>query len=295
MLSAAFCVSVNLDSKLSHRYARPRVCVSKVKNPHLSAATKCSLRPSGDLSNKEPLSPVLILPGLGNSSNDYAILAEKLISRGHHVVVTVPVRRWQWALNAKGFFMLDYWRSRLKPNAVLDWYFDELDSAIHDVMMQCEDAPQINFVGHSAGGWLGRAYLAERAPSHLRVSTLLTLGTPHTAPPAGAIDQTRGLLRYIEENCDISDMVSRFVCVAGRGTKGKPFGKGTVSEFVAFLSYYALCGHGNVDGDGVTPVTAACGTDAELICCDNCDHSMLTSHAWYGSEHIFDQWAKYLS
>lgn len=238
--------------------------------------------------------PVLILPGLGNSSADYVSLASRLVERGHSAVSVAPVARWKWSLNARGFFTSDYWRGTLKPQQVLDWYFNCVDRGVEELADAAADLQGISILGHSAGGWLGRAYLAERAPDELRVSSFVTLGTPNQAPPKGQLDQTRGLLEYIEKNCEVSELVDELVCVAGRGTVGKPLGKGSVAEYVAFLSYAAVCGDGNVDGDGVTPVTAACATNGKLVVCDDCDHSMLTSRKWYGEDAAYHKWVKYL-
>lgn len=123
---------------------------------------------------------------------------------------------------------------------------------------------------------------------------LVTLGTPNTPPPKGTVDQTRGLLTYVERECDVADIVNDLVCVAGKGTVGRPIGKGSLGEYVAFLSYAAVCGRGDVDGDGVTPVDAACAKGGTLLVCDQCDHSMLTSEQWYGSEKAFNVWAPLL-
>jgi triacylglycerol esterase/lipase EstA (alpha/beta hydrolase family) len=86
---------------------------------------------------------------------------------------------------------------------------------------------EIALIGHSIGGWIGRAWLSEWAqpdvkkrqvnsfisimieyhglPNEslifLRVVSLVSLGSPHQPPPADSLfsssDQTRGLLSYI--------------------------------------------------------------------------------------------------
>ncbi|GKV47580.1 hypothetical protein SLEP1_g54472 [Rubroshorea leprosula] len=53
------------------------------------------------------------------------------------------------------------------------------------------------------------------------VSLLLTLGTPHLPPPKGSpgvIDQTRGLLNYVEKHCAkaVYTPELKYVCIAGR-------------------------------------------------------------------------------
>lgn len=239
--------------------------------------------------------PVVILPGLGNAATDYATLTERLAQNGHAAVTVAPVRRWQWLLNARGVLTRAYWTGELQPSPTLDWYFAAVGIAIEQACAAQPDGGErgsINMVAHSAGGWLARAYLAEHAPQSLRVASLVTLGTPHVAPPPGSPDQTRGLLRYVASRCDIR--VARFASVAGCGTRGKAVGTGSVREAVAFASYAAVCGDGDVDGDGITPVCATKVTDARRVLCE-CDHSMLTSpRNWYGSEHALAQWIEHL-
>lgn len=239
------------------------------------------------------LAPVVIFPGLGNAASDYSELALKLRLRGHASVTVVPIRRWLWSLNVRGFFTKSYWSNTLTPSPILDWYFSRVHATI--LKVTAEHNRPVNVLGHSAGGWLASIYLAERSDPQLHVQSLVTLGTPHVAPPVGRLDQTRGLLTYVDSNCNVVNRVDDFVCVAGHGTMGRPLGKGSLGQYIAFLSYAAVCGEGAVDGDGVTPVQAACARGAKLIQCD-CDHSMLTSpERWYGSDDVLENWVGYLS
>ena len=274
------------------RWIAPQKSPQRRARPSHFAITNLLVTGSGDKSPQ--FAPVLILPGLGNSSADYASLASSLAERGHAAVSIAPVARWKWSLNARGFFTSDYWKGTLRPDQVLKWYFGCVDLGLRELVESGMDLSGISVVGHSAGGWLGRAYLAECAPAELRVSSLVTLGTPHKAPPKGQIDQTRGLLKYIDRECEMSDLVDDFVCVAGTGTIGKQFGNGSVGEYVAYLSYAAVSGEGNVDGDGVTPVNAACAPSGRLVICNDCDHSMLTSRRWYGEGEAYQKWVSNL-
>lgn len=244
-----------------------------------------------------PRDPVLILPGLGNASSDYDSLARQLeTTRGHAAVQTVPVRRWDWARNARGFFSRNYWSSTLTPSPFLDWYFNRTHQALQKMSEQFPGR-SISILGHSAGGWLARVYLSQTKHTDIRVSCLVTLGTPHNPPPTGRLDQTRGLLSYVAANCvNMVVPTGAFVSVAGTGTIGKRVGnkEGSWNEWLAYLSYAAVCGDGHVDGDGVTPITAAEAPNAKIIYCE-CSHSMLTNaNNWYGSPHVVPQWADYL-
>lgn len=234
--------------------------------------------------------PVLILPGLGNSSQDYVALAQSLIQRGHSAVAVAPVARWEWGLNAQGFVKLNYWLGTLEPNQVLSWYMRKIKSGL-DMLQEVVGDGNVCMVGHSAGGWLGRVYIADHGA---RVSTLVTLGTPNVPPANGGFDQTRGLLRYVENECDLRGKVNNVVSVAGSGVLGKPLGKGNVAENVAYWSYLAVCGNGEVDGDGVTPVQAAFIDGAHKIVVPQCKHSMIAQGNWYGSAEAMEKWCQFL-
>lgn len=87
---------------------------------------------------------------------------------------------------------------------------------------------QFCLIGHSIGGWVLRSYIGEvlseeRALS--LVSSMVTLGTPHQPPPSSSplsrIDQTRGLLSYINDRFPAGSPLpsARVTCIAGSGTR----------------------------------------------------------------------------
>ncbi|GLJ12065.1 hypothetical protein SUGI_0183210 [Cryptomeria japonica] len=170
--------------------------------------------------------PALILPGLGNNSSDYQQLSSSLEAKGVRTVVA-NVSRPDWLRNAAGLLDGNYWKGTLRPRPVLDWYLKKIEDAI-STANQLADGGKISLIGHSAGGWLARVYLAEYGFDG--ISLLLTLGTPHLPPPkgvSGVIDQTRGLLDYVEKYCPVSSYASQLkvVCIAGRYVKGERFFK----------------------------------------------------------------------
>ncbi|MCO5581296.1 hypothetical protein L7F22_035175 [Adiantum nelumboides] len=169
--------------------------------------------------------PVVILPGLGNNSNDYRELKTSLEDRGLSVTVA-QVSRPDWLRNALGLLDRNYWSGRLTPRPVLDWYFERVKVAITAAKEQIGGCAKVSLIGHSAGGWLARVYMSEFGVDD--IAMLLSLGTPHLPPPkgiTGVIDQTRGLLDYVNEvcpgNCFAPDV--DYVCVAGRFLKGDRF------------------------------------------------------------------------
>ncbi|KAF9605368.1 hypothetical protein IFM89_016921 [Coptis chinensis] len=168
--------------------------------------------------------PAIILPGLGNNSSDYQNLQLTLKHYGVPTVVA-KVSRIDWLRNAAGLADPKYWQGILRPRPVLDWYLKRIDAAVSEAKLLAKDG-SISLIGHSAGGWLARVYMEEYGLSH--ISLLLTLGTPHKPPPKGlpgVIDQTRGLLDYVERYCAraVYTPQLKYVCVAGRYIQGARF------------------------------------------------------------------------
>ncbi|KAG8391360.1 hypothetical protein BUALT_Bualt01G0179700 [Buddleja alternifolia] len=270
------------------------------------------------------------LEGLGNNTNDYQKLA--LILKGYGVpTVIANVSRIDWLRNAAGLLDSNYWKGTLQPRPVLDWYLKRVEEALNEAK-ELAQGSNISLIGHSAGGWLARVYLQEFGPSD--VSLLLTLGTPHLPPPkgvSGVIDQTRGLLDYVEKNCAkaVYTPELRYVCIAGRYIQGArllgssnisdsavmveiehPVGKMTAidtsttpasttlrARFVG-QGYKQVCGRADVMGDGVVPEMSAHLEGALNISVDGVYHSPVGSddetRPWYGSPAVVEQWIHHL-
>lgn len=159
---------------------------------------------------------------------------------------------------------------------------------------------EVNLIGHSAGGWLARVFLGECASAEDRKSirSLITLGTPHLAPPPGSFDQTRGLLDYVNREYPHNHHEEvRYICVGGKALQGKKLGQGTFEEWIAYQSYLPLCGSGDVWGDGITPVGHALLEGSEQVIIEGAKHSPLSAkngQGWYGSDGFIDQWIENL-
>ncbi|GMH17454.1 hypothetical protein Nepgr_019295 [Nepenthes gracilis] len=277
--------------------------------------------------------PAVILPGLGNNSEDYQPLQLTLKEYGVPSVVA-KVSRIDWLRNAAGLLDPNYWKGTLRPRPVLDWYLKRVDDAVQEAM-QLAQGKTLSLVGHSAGGWLARVYMEEFGMSE--ISLLLTLGTPHTPPPKGllgVIDQTRGLLDYVENCCAkaVYSQELKYVCIAGRYIKGSRIignsyenpenmipsgedqplaGATTVSRMAMSTSrttalrarfigqsYKQVCGLADVWGDGVVPEVSAHLEGALNISLDGVYHSPLGSddltRPWYGSPSVVDKWVNHL-
>lgn len=157
-------------------------------------------------------------------------------------------------------------------------------------------------MGHSAGGWLGRALMAKLGPewAAAHVAALVTLGTPHRAPPEGFPDMTRGVLMNVNmdapEDALAAEGVS-YVSVCGEAISGADGAERGSPEAIAFNSYKMVCGYGEVSGDGVVPLQSAhlTGTCQQVtipgaVHSINLAGSVEPSNMWYGAEPVVDLW-----
>jgi pimeloyl-ACP methyl ester carboxylesterase len=241
--------------------------------------------------------PIVILPGLGNESGDYDELVSLLRDRGH-VVGVADVKRYDWLRNAAGAVKREYWAGNLKPRPTVDWYLERVATAVRGVVGSGE-GEKVTLVAHSAGGWLARVYIDD-FDGDRDVGALVTLGSPMKPTPkgvAGVVDQTRGILDFVEANCRKTSELApiKVTCVAGTYKRGSDSVSDGVQEFICGLGYKQVCGDANVDGDGITPIDAALMEGARHIVLDGVYHTPLGADSekrkWYGSPEILDAWA----
>ncbi|CAI5955089.1 unnamed protein product [Closterium sp. NIES-64] len=206
--------------------------------------------------------PVVILPGLGNNSADYAELVALLEAQGVAAEVA-RVARPDWLRNAAGLLQADYWKGTLKPRPILDWYLERVAAAVKAAKKRVPGASQVSLVAHSAGGWLARLYLAEYG--HADVALLLSLGSPHLPPPPGAegvVDQTRGLLTHMQAVSPGAFHAPhvKYVCISGRYIKGLPLFSSAAATPAADAAASAPA--------SVAAVAAAAGGEARVFALD---------------------------
>lgn len=172
---------------------------------------------------------------------------------------------------------------------------------------------KVAIIGHSAGGWIARAYLSDRNyggkvyNGKELVHSLVTLGSPHGNAPGPAFKGVEWVNREsIPPNV-------RALAVSGSGYKGCSSGQLTQSAY-SFCCDKGTDGTG-YDGDGVTPVFSALAMEgAETMVLDGrVTHfpwsdvfggdifapDLAKMHKeeglpWYGSDTALDQWAGWL-
>ncbi|EOD31907.1 hypothetical protein EMIHUDRAFT_45403, partial [Emiliania huxleyi CCMP1516] len=182
----------------------------------------------------------VIVPGFMCGHQQYADMAESMAARGVPVAV-VPLEWYHWL-----------------PTMSTNSYRPILDAIDHTVQHPPaeEMASKIALVAHSAGGWLSRLYLSQKAhygrtwDGAKLVNRLVTLGSPHVArlgpmaPHVARANDDGGAL----------PVGVRCLTVASKGIRGK------VSA-MARASYHICAGPwanvAELDGDGITTADAA--------------------------------------
>jgi pimeloyl-ACP methyl ester carboxylesterase len=273
----------------------------------------------------------LILPGFGNDAQDYlrpGSLVESLAKRGWSTTTTtsdqdrnatnavvtakgadgiatnqvrvLPIARTDWLqVFWRGCFDVQFWQNTADATRpAFAWYLNavatELEHLVADDADDDTTTTRVILIGHSAGGWLGRAALGyygttttEVAPAATtatatslfhcidltKVMGLVTLGAPNLPPPPQVMDMTRGALRLTHEtfpgayhhNDNIFYMTVVGDAVPGvRQVRSSPWEPTSVTGF-AYNSYQAVCGNGTTIGDGTYHVcVCACVASVRL-------------------------------
>ena len=195
---------------------------------------------------------VVILPGLGNCSEDYDAFKLELESRGFCATVARVIRP-DWLRNAAGLTSLSYWKGTLEPRPTVDWYLSRIADAVKEAK-ETSGASRVTIVAHSAGGWMARVYLKDFGVED--VAGLVSLGSPLNAVPKdvpGVVDQTRGILTYVEANCaPPAELGIPVTCLAGKWLEGvEEFdGVADAGRFLVGQGYKQVCGTAASWGDG---------------------------------------------
>jgi len=253
--------------------------------------------------------PVVILPGFGNDALDYAdgeLVASggdagdggfeaRLEKRGFTSVTTLPVARADWLRIIGGLLDESFREGKAPPETAFGWYLDRVDEVVQ-AAQEASGNEQVLLIAHSAGGWLARAALGRKEGALAgRVCGLVTLGSPHKAPPSEppGDDQTRGALGYVDTQYPGAALQSKgveYITVAGSAVRGSGVADRGTPEREAWISYERLVGRGGVEGDGIVAVESAHLEGATQITLPEVKHSIGTPYEWYGADDVIDQW-----
>lgn len=168
---------------------------------------------------------------------------------------------------------------------------------------------KIALIGHSAGGWISRAYLSDRNyggrvyDGKRYVHSLVTLGSPQMDAPGPAFEG----IKWVNQE----PAQARSLAVGGTGFAGDEWGSFTQGS-------YTFCSPDGSDGssftgDGVTPIQSSLAYDgAEKLELPGVHHFCWSEvfggdfvspeltedykegSPWYGSDEALDQWASFL-
>eukprot|EP00804_Cyclotella_cryptica_P028143 CCRYP_010998-RA/>CCRYP_010998-RA protein AED:0.03 eAED:0.03 QI:186/1/1/1/1/1/2/66/684 len=270
--------------------------------------------------------PVVICPGFGNAQIDYFNplnqgseygFVSALIRRGFNpdLVKVLPLERYEWVRVAGGLLDPNFYTGKCRPDGLgYGWYIKRLRRTIEDAYELGGRNERVLLIGHSAGGWLGRAALGDgswelgnsgtgddpfqRPRASERVRALITVGAIHK-PPAGDASSTcvtRGVLAYLEETYPGAYLASEgiaYVSVGGDAILGSEVlpedsaktGSKEVNDVykvrgegsassVAFTAYKAVSGNGDRTGDGVVPLEWALLEGSRTIVLEGVLHSI---------------------
>jgi pimeloyl-ACP methyl ester carboxylesterase len=190
--------------------------------------------------------------------------------------------------------------SRVVPTTIGDWaasvsaagwarILAKLERTVQDVLMEA-GAEKVVLVGHSAGGVMGRLFLnPEPFRGHAydgkkAVRGLITLGSPHQARRGSPM---RLRVQALYPGARFSPEV-KYLSVAGKAVRGDR--KGVIREKASYRGYQALCGNGEVWGDGVVPVDSAWLEGSRPLVLEGVHHFGLKDRRWYGSADVVKEW-----
>ena len=199
------------------------------------------------------------------------------------LIFTLPIERKDWIRVAGGLLDLNFYTNQALPTGGgYGWYLKRFTETVNQAYDEAA-GNRVLVVGHSAGGWLARAGMGDGVwpaasaddestttiRTAQRICGLVTVGAIHKPPENVGTCVTRGALAYTDQTYPgafLKDEGVGYVSVGGDAIVGnnskdveeKPTdadtvyatrGEGSASR-VAFTSYEAVCGNGEVTGDG---------------------------------------------
>ncbi len=303
-----------------------------------SKTESLSPAPSSSKSKRNKPVAVLICPAQFCVPADYKNFISTLQQKSPHIslgrVANLP--RTEWIKVARQLPTSDFFSATLNNAKTLGWYFDAIESGLADIYAEEGDDVEVCIIGHSIGGWVARSYLGglgQRSTAVYRTTmdrctSLITLGTPHKSPDSALVDQTRGLLKAVEETegCSAQGLTEKGIsvtCVGSTAVEGKMMTT-DLEEIVATTSYLPLVDDwkkifNGINGDGIIPKDLAFMDGANRVEVEKCSisgnnvrhaHVLPTPYnlwepaapsislpedfCWYGSEGVVDQWIDFI-
>lgn len=293
--------------------------------------TKTEIEPSTPKTSIEE-TPIVICPGFANEANDYkSSLIASLEKRGFQSknIYTLPIKRFDWIRVASGMFDFpNFYTGNCSPTGLsYGWYIKCLKETVDKAYKNCGNK-KIILIGHSAGGWLARAAMGDGNWSKDgndamdtniirtadRIRCLVTVGSIHKEPKNSATCVTKGALmntNRLYPGAFLKNEGIGYVSVGGYALTGDntyaesrnkinvPFHedyKLQISPKVAYKSYKAVAGEGNLDGDGIVPLEWTKLEGSKHVKLEGVLHSAhfarkaKQQNSWYGSENILDNW-----
>jgi pimeloyl-ACP methyl ester carboxylesterase len=190
------------------------------------------------------MEPIILIGGFGSHWSDYTGMGRYLARASGRRVFIAGINRLSWVVGGITDYFLLVERAH---KAVLH--------AIRET-----SAEKVILVGHSAGGVVGRAYLADRTLKphqtaycgYERVSHLITLGSPLRAVPNVQHPgmQQASQIDAMFPGAYFAPQV-QYLSVAGKFIEGKT--DGTLRERQAYENYKFVSAVGAQWGDGVVP------------------------------------------
>ncbi len=245
----------------------------------------------------DALAPVvLVAPGFLTMPAWYGDLAASLRGRGAADVLVAPVYTPDWILAAArglGPITTRVGRALLHVGA-------------RSAECPTSRGPPVLYVGHSAGGLIGRL-LTSPAPfegrtlnAAARIGALVTLGTPNVVSPTARDGGRWGRrvgeagARFAARNVPGATFAptTAYVSVASTLLVGRRETGGARERFVRGLyeDVYPQPELDAVAGDGLIPVAAALLPGSRHVVLSDAIHGPSRRAAWYGSDTSLDAW-----